>query len=71
MDTVLMASTLRNLRRSMGKKQSEVARECEISPAAYASYETGSRIPRDDVKEKLSGYFGKTVGYIFFGERAH
>lgn len=71
MDVLKMASKLRQLRRAKKVTQSEVARYCGVAPSAYAMYETGERIPRDDVKAKLSNYFGMPVGYIFFDENAH
>ena len=59
---------LRKLRLREGKSQTEVARAVFISDSALSSYENEDRIPRDDVKQRLANYFGKTVGEIFFNE---
>ncbi|MCH4205165.1 MAG: hypothetical protein LKF53_02075 [Solobacterium sp.] len=34
-------------------------------------YETGKRVPRDEIKMKISKYYKKSVGSIFFEESAH
>jgi len=55
---------LRELRGS--RTQAEVAEAVGISTSAYASYEQGVRIPKDNVKIKLAKYYRKSVSYIFF-----
>ena len=61
-------SRLRELRRERGLTQHEVAEEIGVSDGAYAMYEINERVPRDDVKVRISELFDKPVGYIFFGE---
>lgn len=68
MDRTAIANQLRNLRRDRGKTQEEVANSIGVSPAAYAMYETGERVPRDDIKERLAEYFNVSVGSLFFKE---
>ena len=53
------------------KSQAEVAKGVGISTSALSMYESGVRIPRDEVKEALAGYYGLTVGFLFFGEKVH
>ena len=48
------------------KTQKEVADACNISIAALAMYETGQRIPRDEVKVRLANYYHRNVQTIFF-----
>ena len=43
-----------------------VAKACGISTSALAMYEQGERIPRDDIKIKLSKYYKCSVESIFF-----
>lgn len=43
-----------------------VAEEIGISLSALTMYETGKRIPRDEIKIKLAKFYGKSVGEIFF-----
>lgn len=68
MDKLKIAKRLRALRKAKGATVYDVARECKITAAAVCMYESGERIPRDPIKVKLAGYFGKSVGSIFFDE---
>lgn len=61
-----IGDTLRRLRKEKNETQESVAKSIGISPSSYAMYETGQRIPRDDVKLAIAGYFKKSVKYIFF-----
>lgn len=66
LDKQAIAERLVKLR---GKKSREtVAKACGISISALAMYEQGERIPRDDIKAKLSKYYRKSVNFIFFGQ---
>ena len=42
-----------------------------ISLAALSMYESGSRVPRDELKIKMAKLYGTTVGYLFFNEKVH
>lgn len=64
MDRKKIAETLVSLRGD--KTQKEVSADLGISISALAMYEQGNRIPRDEVKIKISKYFGKSVQEIFF-----
>ena len=48
------------------RKQHEIANKLGISNSAYSSYETGDRIPSDEVKIKIAALYKKSVQYIFF-----
>ena len=48
------------------KTQEEVASAVGISKSALSMYENGSRIPRDEIKLRLSSYYKKSVKFIFF-----
>lgn len=64
MDQVVIADKLVALR---GRKtQMEVANDIGISLSALVMYETGNRIPRDEIKVRLAKYYGQTVEAIFF-----
>lgn len=65
-DNEVIAQRLKKLRGN--KTQKEVANACNISVSALAMYETGQRIPRDEVKVKLANYFHRTVQTIFFAQ---
>lgn len=48
------------------KRREEVALAIGVTAQAIANYESGLRVPSDDVKVKLANYYGKTVQDIFF-----
>lgn len=61
-----MGKRLKDLR---GKRSAiEVAKAIGISHSAISMYESGERVPRDDVKVKLANYYGKSVESIFFAD---
>ena len=53
------------------KTQKEVCKATGIGQSALSMYETGRRIPRDEVKVKLAVYYGTTVLEIFFAAKLH
>lgn len=63
-DKEIIGERLRDLRGS--RTQKEVADACNISIAALGMYETGQRIPRDEVKVRLAKYYHRMVQTIFF-----
>lgn len=50
-----------------GKSQKKVAEDLGISVSAIGMYETGARIPKDDIKVKIARYYGKSVEEMFYG----
>ena len=64
MNIELMAKKLVALRGD--KSREEVARDNGISVSALAMYETGKRVPRDEIKLSLARYYGSSVEEIFF-----
>lgn len=64
MDSNKIAKKLVALR---GEKSREsVAVALGLSLSTLTMYEIGARIPRDENKEKIARYYGKTVDEIFF-----
>ena len=66
MNTDKMAAILTDLRKKRNLTQSDVASAVDVSPSAYGMYETGDRIPRDEVKVRIAEFFGVSVQSIFF-----
>lgn len=64
MDKEQIASRLKSLRGE--KSQQEVAQAIGVTPMAVSLYESGERIPRDEIKVKIAEYYGTTVDAIFF-----
>lgn len=54
-----------------GKTQKEIAKDIGITKSAWAMYERGERIPRDEVKVKIAKYFGRTIEELFFAKKEH
>lgn len=48
------------------KSREEVAYNIGISSSALSMYETGQRVPRDEIKLKIAEYYGVDVQSIFF-----
>ena len=66
MDRKVIAAYLKTLREQKKETQADVAKAIGVSGGSYGMYETGERIPRDDVKVKIANHFGTTVQSIFF-----
>ena len=64
MDKELISSRLVKLRGN--KTQKAIADEVGVSVSTWAMYETGQRIPSDEVKIKIAKVFKKSVQSIFF-----
>lgn len=59
--------TLKDLRGS--KTMTEVSNSLGISCSALGMYETGKRIPRDEIKLKIANYYGRPLESIFYAEK--
>lgn len=66
MDKVKIGQRLAELRKQNGKSAVEVAAAVNISQSALCQYETGARVPRDDIKIRLAKHYGVPVETIFF-----
>lgn len=63
MDKKLIAEKLISLRGKKSRK--EVALALGISVSALTMYETGRRIPRDEIKLRLASYYETSIQSIF------
>ena len=57
---------LRELRGS--RTQDEISKELGITKSSYAMYERDERVPRDEVKVRISNFFGVSVQELFLCE---
>lgn len=64
MNNKLIGKRLAKLRDK--KSQEEVARDLGISTSAYVKYESGVRMPRDEVKIRIAEYFNTDVQSLFY-----
>ena len=52
-------------------KREKVAADLDISVSALSMYESGKRIPRDEIKVSLARYYGVSVQSLFFDAEVH
>lgn len=64
-----MSEMLRKARGEMSCK--DVANKLGISQSALSMYESGKRVPRDELKVRMAKLYNTTVGHLFFGEYVH
>ena len=62
---------LMSLRKDRGETLSEAAEAIGTSQSAICMYENGARIPRDEIKIKISQHYGVPVESIFFADVQH
>lgn len=48
------------------RTQEEVATAIAVSPNAYALYESGERIPRAEIKQRIADFYGCSINSIFY-----
>lgn len=70
MNSMEIGNQLKELRRQSGKTSIEMSNALGISQSAITMYETGRRIPRDEIKIRIADYFGVTVESIFFSKNS-
>ena len=61
-----MAEALKEARGNMSRK--EVADKLGISLSALSMYESGERVPRDELKRRMAKLYNTAVGHLFFNE---
>jgi len=55
------------LRAIRGERSAEaISVDMGVSKSAWCMYERGERIPRDEVKKRISEYSGKSVQELFY-----
>ena len=64
MNAKKIGAKLKELRGS--RSQKEVADAVNVTDMAISLYESGDRIPRDEIKVALADYFGVSVESIFY-----
>lgn len=64
---MVIARKLKKLRGT--ESLASLARKLGCSYQLLWMYETGQRIPGDNMKEKIAKHYGLPVGYLFYGEK--
>ena len=53
------------------RTQEEIANAIGISISAIGMYETGRRVPRDEIKVKLANFYNVSIESLFFDNNVH
>ncbi len=65
-DKVAVGAKLRSLRRAKKETLEVTSKKLGITVSALAMYERGERVPRDEIKVKISRHYGEDIGNLFF-----
>lgn len=60
----ILGKRIKQLREEKGLNQVEFAKLISISNTTLSQYETGQRIPSDDIKIKIADYFNVSTDYL-------
>ena len=60
----ILGLRIRKLRRERGLSQLELAGHLNISNTTLSQYESGKRIPGDEIKIKIAGFFNVSIDYL-------
>jgi len=69
MDRAKIGKKLSKLRGDIPR--ANIAKALDISESALAMYETGKRIPKDDIKIRIADHYNKSVQELFFEVKLH
>ena len=71
MDAIKIGMRIKELREQKKETMSEFARAVGTSESAIGMYETGQRVPRDEIKISISEHLHVPVESIFFPQKQH
>lgn len=60
----ILGMRIRSLREYAGLSQLELAKRLNVSNTTLSQYESGQRIPSDDIKIKIATFFNVSVDYL-------
>ena len=69
MDRKAVGERLRALRGE--RTLEEVSKALNVSAMAISLWERGERIPNDDMKIRISAFYGRSISSIFFNEEVN
>lgn len=64
----IVGKRIKELRESKKYSQETLANMIGTAASTISMYESGERIPRDEIKVKIAMALGKSVNYIFYKE---
>lgn len=62
--TNTLGNRIKDLRKENRLSQIDLAQKLNISNTTLSQYETGQRVPSDDIKIKIAGYFDVSLDYL-------
>ena len=71
MDAIQIGRKLKALREGKNETMDQLSNAIGTSTSAIANYETGQRIPRDEIKIRIAEHFSVPVESIFFPVEQH
>lgn len=60
----ILSERLKNLREEQGLTQSQLAENLDIAVSSISQYESGDRVPSDDMKIKLAKFFDVSLDFL-------
>lgn len=60
-----LGKRIKNLREEKNLTQKDLAKKLNIANSTLSQYETGQRVPSDEVKIKIAEFFQVTLDYLF------
>ena len=71
LNAVQIGAKLKELRIVHGETMDDLSKAIGTSNSAIAMYESGKRVPRDEIKIRIAEHFSTPVETIFFPEKQH
>ena len=71
LDAVQIGNRIKGLRESQKETMLDLSRAIGTSESAIGMYESGQRVPRDEIKIRIAEHFTVPVESIFFPRTQH
>ena len=66
-----IGKNIKELREARQETMEDLSKAVNTSASAIAMYETGKRIPRDEIKIRIAEHYAVPVESIFFQKKQH
>lgn len=71
LDAIQIGNRIKTLRENQKETMSDLSRAVGTSESAIGMYESGQRVPRDEIKIRIAEHFAVPVESIFFPREQH
>ena len=65
----MFKDVLKNMRKKKGVTQEALAKALGVTSASIGNYEQGTRMPRNQILQKIANYFNVSVDYLLENEK--